>query len=319
MGEAVEKDYAHIPVLWREVMNYVKESSFAGQGYFVDCTLGEGGHSGMLLESFPDLRIIAFERDAEILEIARKRLAKFGDRIECIHANFSELPEHLDERNIKAAYILYDFGISSFHFDRSGRGFSFRDDEPLDMRLNATGQDLDAAYVINHYTREKLADIFYRYGEERWSRRIATVLCDRRQEKDITTSGELASIVLGAIPRKFHVKNIHPATRVFQALRIEVNDELTAIDAGISAAYRYCVPGGRIMAISFHSLEDRIVKNRFRELARGCTCGREPKHCICTDRALVSILTKKPVIPGEEEMAVNNRARSAKLRVCERL
>jgi len=311
--------YAHIPVLWREILEFIEDSVAAGSGYLADCTLGEGGHSELFLKTFTELKIIAFERDGAILDVARKRLEPFGDRIRFVNDNFDQAGSYLDEYGIKPDYFLYDFGISSYHYDKSGRGFTFRDDEPLDMRLSGSFQELNAAYVVKTYKEKELADIFYTYGEERWSRKIAAVIVKKRAEKKIETSAELANIVLGAIPKKFHVKNIHPATRVFQALRIEVNDELSAIEKSLNDAYGYLGENGRIMAISFHSLEDRIVKNRFRRMARGCTCDLEPKHCMCNGDSMVKILTKKPVVPQEDEVRMNNRARSSKLRVCEKI
>ncbi|MCP4129384.1 MAG: 16S rRNA (cytosine(1402)-N(4))-methyltransferase RsmH [bacterium] len=310
--------YAHIPVLWREIVEYVETSQFKGTGCFVDCTLGEGGHSELLLKRFENLRIIAFERDSSILEVAKKRLEPFKDRIEFVNDNFSEAFECLEERGQHVEYLLYDFGISSFHFDKSGRGFAFKEDEPLDMRLTPE-QELDAWYVVNHYKEERLTEIFYRYGEENWAKRIALVICERRQKETIETTGDLATIVLAAIPNKMQVKNIHPATRVFQALRIEVNDELGSIEKALENSYKCLTPGGRMMAISFHSLEDRIVKNRFRKLSRGCTCENEPKHCQCRQTPLVRLITRKPIIPGEDEIELNKRARSSKLRVCDRV
>jgi 16S rRNA (cytosine1402-N4)-methyltransferase len=215
-------------------------------------------------------------------------------------------------------YVLFDYGISSFHFDRSGRGFTFRDSEPLDMRLDGnTGPS--AADLVNGASAEELADIFFHYGEERWSRKIAAYIKEQRRKKPFETADGLADIVMRAIPRRFHVKNIHPATRVFQALRIAVNNELEAIDRGLDSIYRYLDDGGRIMSMSFHSLEDRIVKNRFRQWARGCSCGLEGRQCQCLSRPFVSMVTKKPVIPTEEEIAENKRSRSARLRVCERI
>lgn len=228
------------------------------------------------------------------------------------------MPRHLAASDVTAAHMLFDFGISSFHYEKSGRGFAYSQDERLDMRLDESAAH-DAADVINTYREKELADIFYRYGEERWSRRIAAVVCREREKNPIETTGALAELVLRAIPRRFHVRNIHPATRVFQALRIEVNDELGAIGSAMRDAWKFLVPGGRLMAISFHSLEDRIVKDRFRRLARGCVCDNEIKYCTCEERPFIKILTKKPVMAAMDEVEDNSRSRSAKLRVCERI
>ena len=225
---------------------------------------------------------------------------------------------NLERMDLKVEYILYDFGISSFHYDKSGRGFAFKTDEPLDMRLDEHAE-VDASYIVNNYSERELEEIIKVYGEENWARKIAKTICEVRKDNPLRTTGELAELVLKTIPRRFHVKNIHPATRVFQALRIVVNNELDSIHKSLDSAYKFLAPGGRIMAISFHSLEDRIVKNTFRRLARGCTCNREPVDCVCDSDPYIRILTKKPVVPGEEEVSHNSRSRSAKLRVCERL
>jgi 16S rRNA (cytosine1402-N4)-methyltransferase len=316
MEEGSTRGPAHIPVLWREVLELIGDVLGEGEGIVVDCTIGEGGHAELLLEHFENIRLIGFERDEEILELARKRLRVHHRRIELINDNFSNISVHLKKRIGRISSFLYDLGISSFHLDRSGRGFSFRDDEPLDMRLDSkTG--LDARYVVNNYSQERLAEIFYRYGEERWSKKIARYIVQRRGEKSIDTSRELAELILRAIPRKFQVKNIHPATRVFQALRIVVNNELESIESSLRDAVELLSPGGRAIAISFHSLEDRIVKNIFRRMARGCSCREE--ICQCEGKPVVKILTKKPIVPGRDEIEQNRRARSAKLRACEKI
>ncbi len=316
LEEAVNPEFAHIPIMWREMFEFVEGSASGGKGTLVDCTLGEGGHSDLFLRFFPDLKVIAFERDPEILEVAGRRLSVHGDRISFANSNFSEAAERLSEMGARADYVLYDFGISSFHFDRSGRGFGFKEDEPLDMRLGSNSDGLTAERIVNRFSEDELTDIFYRYGEENWSRHIARIICERRQKRPLMTTGELAQLVLEAIPKKFHVRNIHPATRIFQAIRIRVNDELTAIESALKGIRSVCAPGALIMAMSFHSLEDRIVKERFRLLHRGCECGHEPKMCVCTNKPFVEILTKKPLMAQEDEVALNRRSRSARLRVC---
>ncbi len=310
--------FAHTPVMHREVMEYIAGISACDGNVVVDCTLGEGGHSELILDGFADLRVVAFERDPEILAIARERLSGFGDRFTVINDNFANIEENLEGTEGRVRCFLYDFGISSFHFDKSGRGFSFRGDEPLDMRLDPN-LETDAARIVNTRREKELTDIFLGYGEERWAKRIARRIVERRGAGPIKTTGELAELVLRAIPARYHVRNIHPATRVFQALRIAVNDELAAIGASLRGAARLLAPGGRIIAISFHSLEDRVVKDSFRRMAAGCECGEEPRHCRCTGSPLVRILTKKPLLPGETELAENRRSRSAKMRVCEKI
>ncbi|HOD15445.1 MAG TPA: 16S rRNA (cytosine(1402)-N(4))-methyltransferase RsmH [Spirochaetota bacterium] len=309
--------YIHIPVMPAELVRFIRDSAYRGEGMLVDCTAGEGGHSELLLATFPEMRITAFDRDGEILKIAQGRLEQYAGRIDFINDNFSHISERLGSMKSEIRYFLYDFGISSFHFDASGRGFSFARDERLDMRLDGDGED--AGDMVNTADEKTLADIIFRYGEERWSRRIASAIVRARSAAPVETTGQLADIVLGAIPKRFHVKNIHPATRVFQALRIAVNDELSAIERSIADAYGLLAPGGLIMAISFHSLEDRIVKEKFRRLSRGCFCGEESRNCRCTGERAVNILTKKPLRPEIDEVEKNSRARSARLRVCEKL
>ncbi len=311
-------DYAHRPVLWREVLDFVSRSSIGGEGFMIDATLGEGGHSELLLDAFPGISIIAFERDPDILDVARVRLKKFGERIQFINDNFSRMASYLAAKEGQVGHMLFDFGISSFHYEKSGRGFAYSVDERLDMRLDGFSGH-DAEYIVNTYREKELADLIYRYGEERWSRRIAAAICREREKNPIRTTSALAELVLKAIPARFHVRNIHPATRVFQALRIEVNDELGSIRTAMKNFWRFMTPGGRMMAISFHSLEDRIVKDAFRRLARGCVCDSEMKHCRCLNEPFIKILTKKPVMAGMEELQENSRSRSAKMRACERL
>ena len=313
-----ENEIAHTPVMWREVLEFAGMTRGVGDNIFVDCTIGEGGHSELLLQTFADLRIIGFERDEEILEIAKTRLNNYKEKIDFINDNFSNLPEHLESMTGRISGFLYDFGISSYHFDKSLRGFSLMNDEPLDMRLDKNGR-LNAHYIVNEYPEKKLDEIFHEYGEERWSRKIAREICERRKEKPIETTTELAALVVKAIPGRFRVKNIHPATRVFQAIRIEVNNELTVIRKSLNEAYKFLASGGIITAIAFHSLEDRIVKDQFRRLAKGCTCSMPPEHCRCIGKPIVALLTKKPLTPRDDELKINRRARSAKLRACKKI
>ena len=309
--------YAHTPVMLQEVLSFIDGMDMPGDALVVDCTMGEGGHGAHILQRWPGIRYMGFERDPRVLEVASKRLAPFGDRVTFINDNFRNIDIHLSGMEGEISFILYDFGISSFHFDRSGRGFSIKQDEPLDMRLDDSAQR-SAADIVNESSENELTDIFSRYGEERWARRIARRVVEAREQEAVTTTERLARIVLGAIPKRFHVRNIHPATRVFQALRIAVNDELNAIDQSLVKALGFVKGGGRVTAISFHSLEDRIVKNRFRRWSKGCTCDAEPLHCQCTSGPLVKLLTKKPLVPTDEEMEANPRSRSAKMRACER-
>lgn len=317
-SEENSKVYVHFSVFYREILDNIEQVQNIGDKTVVDCTLGEGGHSLMMLEKFPDIKLIAFERDPEILAIAKERLKKHSHRVSFINDNFSRVGFYLKGFENTISAFLYDYGISSFHFDVSKRGFTFREDQPLDMRLDP-GCEEDASFIINNYTEKELADIFYQYGEERWSRKIASYICRSREEKKIKTTSELADIVLRAIPRRFHVKNIHPATRVFQSLRIVVNNELSAIKESLLESWNFLAKNGRLLAISFHSLEDRIVKQTYKSLSKGCFCSDDVVMCQCDRIARVKILTKKPLLPQEDEIQANRRSRSAKLRICEKI
>ncbi|EPG76405.1 16S rRNA (cytosine(1402)-N(4))-methyltransferase [Leptospira fainei serovar Hurstbridge str. BUT 6] len=297
----------HYSVLYREILSFFLDVFAPDQEIlFLDGTAGEGGHSLLLLENFPRANIILLDRDSVMLSRAKARLEGFHDRTHFIEANFSEVDgEFLREAGIgrQPDGILLDLGISTFHLLHAGRGFSFRENEPLDMRLSASG-GISAEDVINTYPDKALSKIFYEYGEERWTKKIVEAVLERRRHGRISYTGELAQLISRVIPRKFWPPGRHPATRVFQALRIEVNQELLHIEFGLSKLLEVLAPGGRFQVISFHSLEDRIVKNKFRDYAR------------LSD---AKVVTKKPVLPGEEEMRENNASRSAKLRVIDKL
>jgi 16S rRNA (cytosine1402-N4)-methyltransferase len=291
---------AHEPVLVRETVDVLDP---ARGGLFVDCTVGLGGHSRALLEAGAS-RILGLDRDPDALRLAAEALAPFGDRVELVHADYRDIERVLDDRGIAAvAGALADLGVSSMQLDGEGRGFSFRRDETLDMRMDRT-RGPTAADLLADVREEDLANIIFQYGEERFSRRIARAIVQARDAGAVTTTGRLAQIVRRAIPGRGY-QRIDPATRTFQALRIWVNRELEGLDAFLAAAVRRLVIGARLAVISFHSLEDRIVKHVFRALARS--------------EAAVRILTKRPIEPAEDEVARNPRARSAKLRAIERL
>jgi len=271
-------------------------------GVFVDCTVGLGGHSRALLEAGAD-RVLGFDRDRSALALAREALASFGDRVELVHADYRELDRVLDERGIAAAAgILADLGVSSMQFDAEGRGFSFRRDEPLDMRMDQS-RGPSVADLLRDVEESELADVIYRFGEERASRRVARAIAYARRESPIDTTGRLAAIVRRAVPHQGH-QRIDPATRTFQALRIWVNRELDGLDAFLAQAARRLLASARLAMITFHSLEDRIVKHTFRAMEKAGEGLR--------------ILTKRPLGPADEEVARNPRARSAKLRAIER-
>jgi 16S rRNA (cytosine1402-N4)-methyltransferase len=292
---------AHAPVLTAEVLQYLRPER---GGVFVDCTVGLGGHSRALLEAGAT-RVVGFDRDLQALAAARETLAPWADRVELVHADYRELDEVLDRHGIRLVDgALADLGVSSLQLDAPGRGFSFQRDEPLDMRMDTTSGDT-AADLVARSTERDLADAIYAYGEERFSRRIARAIVEARRAEPIATTGGLAAIVRRALPRRGYVR-IDPATRTFQALRIWVNQELDGLDRFIVAAAQRLRIGARLVVISFHSLEDRIVKHTLRALQQSRDAG-------------VRVLTKKPVVPGDDEVRRNPRARSAKLRAAERM
>ena len=308
-------DVRHIPVLLEEVTGFLEPER---GGLFVDCTLGLGGHASALLEAGPKIELIGIDRDPEALGYAEKHLRPFGERVRLVPGDFAELEELLHGLRIEAVDgILADLGVSSLQLDRGARGFSFRREGPLDMRMGPG--DLTAAEVVNHYAEAQLENIFREYGEERQARRIARAIAWRRNQEPIETTSELRDIVAGALRRGGGKPRgrIDPATRVFQAIRIEVNRELIGLDTFLDQAVRMLNREGRLVVISYHSLEDRIVKNRLRDLARGEVdqiTGR-PR----SETQVIEVLTKRPVRPGAEEMAVNPRARSGRLRAARRI
>jgi 16S rRNA (cytosine1402-N4)-methyltransferase len=292
---------AHVPVLTAETLAYLQPER---GGLFVDCTVGLGGHARAILERGAT-RLIGLDRDPAALGVARETLAAFTDRVELVHADYRSIASVLDARGIHAIDgALADLGVSSMQFDEPGRGFSFQRDEPLDMRMDPTAGST-AADLIAAASETDLADAIYTYGEERFSRRIARALVEARVAAPVTTTGRLAAIVRGAVPHRGYTR-IDPATRTFQALRIWVNRELEGLDRFIETVVQRLRAGARFVVISFHSLEDRIVKHTFRSLERNAA-------------PLVRVLTKKPVTAADAELEENPRARSAKLRAAERV
>ena len=290
----------HEPVMPAEVIALLEPSR---GGVFVDCTTGLGGHSALLLEGGAD-RLIGLDRDTDALAIAAERLRPFGDRVELVHADYRQLGDVLDGRGISQVQgVLADLGVSSMQLDADGRGFTFRRDEPLDMRMDRT-QGPTLADLLVDVDEEDLANVIFQFGEERHSRRIARAIVRRREQGRIESTGELAELVRRAVPARGY-QRIDPATRTFQALRIWVNRELEGLDAFLAEASRRLLAGARLAVITFHSLEDRIVKHTFRAIAAAGDAWR--------------VLTRKPIVAGDDEVARNPRARSAKLRAIERL
>jgi 16S rRNA (cytosine1402-N4)-methyltransferase len=310
-------DAPHRPVLLEESVAYLAPER---GGLFVDATLGLGGHSEALLESSPLVRVVGIDRDPEALQFASARLAGFGERFRAVHANFKEIAGVLpDAGEGEVSGVLADLGVSSLQFDAAERGFSFRQDAPLDMRMNARGDEETAAELLARLPEEEIARIIFEYGEERKSRRIARWLVERREAgQAIETTAALAELVARAVGYK-RTDRIHPATRTFQALRIAVNRELEGLEAFLEACIDLLQPSGRLVVISFHSLEDRIVKRALRRLAGQCECDRRLPICACGARRAVEILTRRPVTPSDAELDANPRARSAKLRACRKL
>src|SRR5205807_283896 len=289
-------------------------------GLFVDCTVGLGGHSEAILQASSATQVLALDRDDEALELARERLALYSSRFRAVHADFRELTRVLAKAKIKQARgILADLGVSSWQLDSPSRGFSFRYDAPLDMRMDRSSGDETAAELLGRLSEVEIARIIFEHGEERHSRRIARAIVRKREQGEpVTTTSQLASLVERTTgPGK--LRRIHPATRTFQALRIAVNRELENLDRFVTDAVEHLEPDGRLAVISFHSLEDRIVKRTLGKLSGRCQCPPRVPQCICGARKAVEILTRRPITPGDEEIAVNPRARSAKLRAGRKL
>ena len=309
-------EFVHTPVLLEETIKYLAPRK-AGE-LMIDATVGEGGHSSAFLSQFPELRIIGIDADPGILKVARERLGQFGERVQFYsgwsHDFFAEYPVQYKRPDS----ILLDLGVSLFHYEKSGRGFSFRFDEALDMRID-TSSGLSAAELIERLSEKDLADLLYTNGEERYSRRIAKAIGEAKSGGAIGSSAVLAEIVENAVPPAYRHGPIHPATRTFLALRIAVNGELSRLADLLDAAFRILECGGRMGVISFHSLEDRIVKNFFREKNRDCICPPEAPICKCGGQRMVTILTKKGLSAGEEEIRRNPPSRSARFRVVEKI
>ena len=310
-------EFKHDPVMLREVINglNVKEN-----GTYIDATVGGAGHSieiAKLLNA--DGLLIGIDQDPEALKAAAKRLSGFECSVKLISSNFSDIADVVDRVGTEHVDgILMDIGVSSYQLDESARGFTYREDVPLDMRMNPS-VEITAAYIVNEEPEDKLCQIIGQYGEERWAARIAKFICERRKERPIATTGELVDIIRAAVPKGARQEGIHPARRTFQALRIEVNDELGSLERGIKGAVKVLGSEGRLAILSYHSLEDRIVKQTFRQMEEPCTCPREMPVCICGLKPVIKVITRKPELPSDAEIERNSRARSAKLRIAQKL
>ncbi|MSN25943.1 MAG: 16S rRNA (cytosine(1402)-N(4))-methyltransferase RsmH [Geobacter sp.] len=309
-------DFHHLSVMPDEVIRFLAPK---GTGTYLDGTLGGGGHSLLILENAQRATLVGFDRDQAALAAAGERLAAYSNRFRPVHGDFAGLADHLGELGVTGLDgFIMDLGVSSHQLDTGERGFSFQKDAPLDMRMD-TSKGETAAELLNELPEQELERIISEFGEERWARRIASFIVNARNESPISTTFQLVDIIKGAVPKAKWEERIHPATRTFQALRIAVNHELESLERGMRAALDLLKPGGRGVIISFHSLEDRIVKHIFREYAEGCTCPRQLPICACGKLPRVKVLTGRPVTATAEEIENNPRSRSAKLRAVEKL
>lgn len=309
--------FEHVSVLPEEVIEGLE---IKPNGTYVDCTLGGAGHSSLIAAKLSEQgHLIGIDQDEDAIKVASERLKLFACKVDIVHDNFKNLQSILDNLNIEYIDgILFDLGVSSYQLDEADRGFSYMHDAVLDMRMDKT-KDFSAYDVINTYDEEKLTYIFKTYGEERWAKRIAQFILEHRKTSLIKTTGELVDIVRRAIPAAVRKKSTgHPAKRIFQAIRIEVNNELGILEDTFRVAVKHLNKGGRIAVITFHSLEDRITKNLFKELARGCICPPELPVCMCNHQPEIK-LCSKAIKPSNNEMQENSRSKSAKLRIAEKL
>ena len=309
-------EFHHVSVLLQECIDGL---NIKPDGIYVDGTLGGAGHSSHIAARLTTGRLIGIDRDPVALKAAGERLAPYADRVTLVHSNFCEIAQVLRDLNIDGVDgILLDLGVSSPQLDDGSRGFSYMADAPLDMRMN-NEDSLTAFEVVNRWSYEELRRILFEYGEERYAPQIASAICRRRETSPVETTLELVDIIRSAMPPAALREKQHPAKRSFQAIRIAVNDELGSVEKVMADAVPCLNPGGRLAVITFHSLEDRIVKNGMAAAARGCTCPPNFPVCVCGNKPKVKLISRKPIVSGPEELEINPRARSAKLRVCEKL
>ena len=309
-------EFHHVSVLLQECIDGL---AIKPDGIYVDGTLGGAGHSGQIAKRLTTGRLIGIDRDPVALAVAKERLAPYEKNVTLVHSNFCEIAGVLKDLNISGVDgILLDLGVSSPQLDDGARGFSYMADAPLDMRMNSE-DSLNAEIVVNTWSQEELRRILYTYGEERYAPRIAEAICRRREEKPIKTTLELVDIIRSAMPAAALREKQHPAKRSFQAIRIAVNDELGSVEKVMADAIPLLNPGGRLAVITFHSLEDRIVKTAMAAASKGCTCPPSFPVCVCGKKPQVKLVSRKPIVASAEELEENPRSRSAKLRVCEKL
>ncbi len=317
MSDSVANTFSHYSVLLSESVDGL---DIKPNGVYVDCTLGGGGHSEAIASKLTDGGLlIAIDQDSAAIEASSKRLAKYSDRIKLVHDNFQNVGAILETLGIDGIDgAVIDLGVSSYQLDTPERGFSYMNDAPLDMRMNPESP-LSAREVVNEYPESELKRIIYEYSEERFAGRIASAICAAREAAPIKTTFELVDIIKSAIPAKAREDGPHPAKRTFQAIRIEVNSELSIIEPTLNDLIASLKIGGRLSVISFHSLEDRIVKQTFAAHSRGCTCPKDFPVCVCGKKPIIKVLTHKPILPSERELDENPRSRSAKLRIAEKI
>ena len=309
-------EFNHVSVLLNEC---IENLNIKPDGIYVDGTMGGAGHSLEIVKKLSEKgMLIGIDRDEEALAVAKERLKEFNN-VKYVHDNHDNIDEIIKNLNIKGVDgILLDLGVSSYQIDEKTRGFTYMDDGPLDMRMDKS-QKLTAEYIVNNYKEQDLARIIFEYGEEKFSRKIARNICEYRKNKKIETTGELVKIIEKSIPGKFREKNSHPAKRTFQAIRIEVNNEIETLYNTIKNSITALNSKGRLCVITFHSLEDRMVKKAYVDAEGKCTCPKDLPYCVCGNVSLGKIITKKPILPTEKEMQENSRSRSAKLRVFEKI
>lgn len=308
-------EFKHISVLLNESVDAL---NIKKGGIYADGTMGGGGHSNAIASKMNGGMLIGIDRDTEALEASKKRLCEYPF-VKYVHNNYKNIKEILNELDVDGLDgAVLDLGVSSYQLDCKERGFSYMEDAPLDMRMNRDGGK--SAYdVVNTYSERELSDIFFKYGEEKFSKKIAKIICERRQSKLIETTYELVDIIKAAIPERFRQKGSHPAKRVFQAVRIEVNGEIEDLRGALDDFFDVLNTGARLAVITFHSLEDRIVKTAFNDYATGCTCPKDFPICVCGKKPRGKVITRKPILPTEEEYEFNKRSKSAKLRIIEKL
>ncbi len=309
-------EFHHVSVLLNEAVDGL---NIKPDGVYADGTMGGGGHSREILKKLGGGKLIGFDRDSEAIAVCRERLSEFSGKTIFVNRNFNDILSVLEELKIeKINGAVLDLGVSSYQLDCAERGFSYNHDAPLDMRMDKSSP-FSAYNVVNEYSEEKLADVIFAYGEERWAKRIAEFIVNERNNAPIKTTGELVSIIKKAVPKGARQDGPHPAKRTFQAIRIEVNGELSGLKQAVFDFIESLAPGGRLCIITFHSLEDRIVKNAFSESAKGCVCPPGIPVCVCGKKPLGKVITRKAIAPSDAELTENPRARSAHLRIFEKM